>query len=90
MENYTYLVLCKFKGCNKAYVFEAPSYIFPDTEVLVDTKHGEKHATVIGSQYVERDSELHKMLIAASGATLPLKHVLGKYNYTEFEYEKEA
>lgn len=90
MEKYIYMVACKFEGSSKAYLFEAPTYIFPDTEVLVDTRHGASRAKVMGSQYVEIDSDMYKLLLAISGATMPLKRVIGKYDYTEFEYRKEA
>lgn len=90
MADYTYLVLCKHEGNDKPFLFEAPTQIFPDTEVLVETKRGNSHATVIGSQFTERDSDLYKMLIELAGAKLPLKRVLGKFMYTEYQYEKEA
>ena len=87
--SYMYLVLCKHEGCEKPYLFEAPTQVFPDTEVLVETRKGKSVAKVIGSQFVDRDSELCKMLIELAGAKLPLKRVLGKYTFTEFNYPKE-
>lgn len=87
---YTYLVVCKHDENGKAFLFEAPSYIEPNTEVMVETQRGKTHAVVIGSQFAEIGSELYNLFIATLGAKLPLKHVLGKYLYTEFEYKKEA
>ena len=91
MSNYVRLVACRHDGNDKPYLFEAPadSYIEDGTEVLVETRRGNQRATVIGSQFAEVGSDMYNFLLEVSGAKLPLKHVLGKFTFTEYKY-KEA
>lgn len=88
---YEDLIVCKFDGCDKPYLFRATpwSNIKAGDEVLVETRHGNKHATALGRELFEVGSERYEFIIEASGATLPLKRVLGYYKYTEFDYKEE-
>ena len=81
---------------NKLYLFMAPpfSHLASGQEVYVDTMYGEKRGVVVQSYTANKnlsDNE-DKMIIAFSGATLPLKRVIAKCVRLEMDYadyEKE-
>lgn len=89
------LVLAKHAGNDKAYLFVAPrgAYFEDGQRIIVETKLGNSGATVVKSESYETiDSKIAQMLIAATGATLPLKRVIGKVvpiEWPEDEEEKE-
>ena len=88
---YEDLVVCKFEGNNRPYLFRATPWsgINVGDEVLVDTRKGKAHATVLGRELFEVGSDRHQFIIEAAGATLPLKRVLGVYKYTELNYKED-
>ncbi len=92
---YMTLVLAKHTGNDKVYLFMAPTgaYFEDGQRIIVETKLGNSGAVVVGSDsYNTIDSKITQMLIAATGATLPLKKVVGKVvpiEWPEDEEEKE-
>lgn len=94
-KEYMTLVLAKHTGNDKIYLFAAPrgAYFEDGQRIIVETKLGNSGAVVVSSESYETiDSKLAKMLIAATGATLPLKKVIGKVvpiEWPEVTEEKE-
>ena len=92
---YMTLVLAKHTGNDKVYLFMAPAgaYFEDGQRIIVETKLGNSGAVVVSSDsYNTIDSKITQMLIAATGATLPLKRVIGKVvpiEWPEDEEEKE-
>lgn len=92
MTNYVKYVACKHTDDGKIYLFHAPffSNINSGDEVLVDTQFGEKRAIVLETCDVGTDSGVEKTLRVLAGAEdKPLKRVIGKYNFTKFDYEED-
>ena len=92
MSNYIDLVACKHPNDNRAYLFKAPnfSHLKNGDKVIVETRLGEKEVEVVATYTIGSDQdELLSMIIALSGAEIPLKRVLKKITYREFEYEEE-
>lgn len=71
------LAFVKFEGNEKVYTFTNPTDVRlkSGTRVLVDTKFGEKQATVVTSIKIQK--KYLKDLMVALGNTSPLKDVLG-------------
>lgn len=92
-QKYIDLVLCKHDGHEKFFLFCAPAFsgLKKGDRVIVETIKGESEATVERSYTIskERDDEFEFILVA-SGAYLPLRKVLKKIEYIEFEYEEES
>ena len=90
--SYIDLVACKHPNDNRAYLFKAPSFsrLENGDKVIVETRLGEKEVEVITTYTIGSDeAELLSMIYALSGAEIPLKRVLKKITYREFEYEEE-
>ena len=90
---YMTLVLAKHDNNNMVYLFRAPrgAYFEDGQRIIVETKRGNSDATVVKSESYETiDSKIAQMLIAATGATLPLKKVIGKVIPIEWPEDKEA
>lgn len=87
---YVDLVLCKFEGTPKKYLFKAPfaSYISKGDEVVVETKKGEQRATVVAVCSTEEGGEAFDCLVQVTGATLPLKKVVAKMFYQKIDYKE--
>ena len=85
------LALCKHDGSNGKFLFQMPRYgnLKPGDLVVVETKHGEQDARVIQTATTYTTDDEYKMLIAATGATLPLKKVLRKVEFKELRYDEE-
>ncbi len=85
------LALCQHIGAPGKYLFQRPRYssLKPGDRVIVETKHGEEEASVIESATVYDTDDEYKMLLAATGATLPLKKVLRKVEFSELRYDEE-
>ena len=80
-KEYMTLVLAKHSNSSKVYLFRAPrgAYFDEGQHIVVETKNGYTDATVVKTEsYETEDSKLTQMLIAATGATLPLARVVAK------------
>lgn len=92
----TQLVLVHhYEDCysKRLFLFEVPSGFACDLgdKVLVDTKYGKKEGVV--KKVLWKDdlsSAAFDFLIKSSNARLPLKKVLGKFNYIDFDLECQA
>lgn len=92
MNNYVKYVVCKHTDNGKTYLFYAPffSNINSGDEVLVDTQFREKRATVLETCDVGIGSDVEKTLLMLAGANKKtIKRVIGKYNFTKFDYEDD-
>ena len=93
MADYIDLVACKHMNNDRSFLFKAPkfSYLSKGDKVIVETKRGNAEATVEASYTTDfnNDTELLELIIALSGAELPLKKVLKKITYREFDYMEE-
>lgn len=80
MEEFYHLVFCKHSGNGKTFLFGLDRAISlrDGDKVLVDTCKGESQALVVGDSFCV-DSCALKSIAAATGATLPLRKVIGKY-----------
>lgn len=78
MKKYSCLTFAKHKGCDKAFLFCIDSIvnIKDGTELLVDTKKGQKEAVSVGGSFLADDRAVNAIATVA-GATFPLKKVLG-------------
>lgn len=79
------LAFVKFDGNSKVYVFINPTdeILKKGTRVLVDTKYGEKQATVLTG--IKLQEQYLDNLLEAIEATKPLKYVLGIVRIERFE-----
>ena len=86
------LALCRFgtEG-SKPYLFQTPRYsrLDPGDHVIVETRHGEEEANIIETATVYDTDDEYKMLLAATGVTLPLKKVLRKVELRELRYDED-
>lgn len=92
MNSYVQFVVCQHTGDNKKYLFYAPPFkdIHIGDEVLVDTKFGEKRATVLALCTSASDDVERILRILAGAEDKPLKRVIGKYNFSKFEYSEDG
>ena len=84
------IALVKHPHWDKLYLFRAPlcSRLKEGDEVLVDTKFGKSPATVKSMAYgVSVNSDVYKFILKTTGATHPLKRVLGVYEDLDYSYE---
>lgn len=92
MSDYIDLVICKHANSDHPYIFKAPAWsnLNAGDDVFVETKHGEKIATVERKYTVDTtDNDEFEFILMASGVTTPLRKVLKKIEYKEFEYDDE-
>ena len=91
MSKYLYVtfVVCKMED-DKNYLFYAPPFTdFKENEVIiVNTKYGEKLATVVTYCMAESGSDTEKVLRKLCNATGKLQKVAGRFIY-RFDYEGE-
>ena len=86
------LALCNHNGHGKNYLFRMPAYerLENGDRVVVETKHGEAEALVVGTATIYgEESDEYQMIVKAAGADLPLKKVLRKISYKELAYDEE-
>nr|DAQ12024.1 MAG TPA: hypothetical protein [Caudoviricetes sp.] len=91
MNSYVQFVVCQHTGDNKKYLFYAPPFrgVMIGDEVLVDTKNGERKATVIAVCTTSSD-DVEKILRVLAGAEdKPLKRVIGKYQFVKLDYMED-
>ena len=91
MRDYIDVVVCRHDGGEKPFVFRAPawSHLNEGDKVIVETYKGESMATVLKCASVAKDSEELDVIVSASGASLPLKKVLQKVKFIDFQYDDE-
>lgn len=92
MADYIDLVACKHMNNDRSFLFKAPkfSYLDKGDKVMVETKHGNAEATVEASYTIDpEDNDLMKLILSLNGAELPLKKVLKKIKYIDFEYKED-
>lgn len=91
MSSYVQFVVCQYTDCKKKLLFYAPLYasIKSGDEVLVDTQFGEKMATVLAvCNSTSNDVEQVLRILVGAGCE-PLKRVIGKYDFTKFNYRED-
>lgn len=91
MSSYVQFVVCQHTDSQKKFLFYAPLYasIKSGDEVLVGTKFGEKRATVLAvCNSTSNDVEQVLRVITGAGCE-PLKRVIGKYDFTKFNYRED-
>ena len=93
MSKYVQFVVCQLSGNSKKYLFYAPGFsvINKGDEVLVDTDRKEQRATVLAvCALYDDDSDMGRTLRVLAGAEdKPLKRVIGKYQFTKFDYDED-
>lgn len=91
MNKYVQLVVCQHTGDQKKYLFYAPAFtdIKIGEEVMVDTQFGEKKATVLAVCTTSSDDVEISMRVLAGAEDKPLKRVIGKYEFTKFDYRED-
>lgn len=91
MNSYVQFVVCQHTGDQKKYLFYAPAFtnIKIGEEVLVDTQFGEKKATVLAVCTTSSDDVEISMRVLAGAEDKPLKRVIGKYEFTKFNYSED-
>lgn len=84
------VVVCKHENDNRPFLFQAPawSHLENGDSVIVDTRNGERRATVQAVCTVETGTEAWICLVMAAKATLPLRKVIGKIRVDKFAYEE--
>ena len=91
MSSYVQFVVCQHTDSQKKFLFYAPLYasIKSGDEVLVDTKFGGKMATVLAvCNSTSNDVEQVLRVLTGAGCE-PLKRVIGKYDFTKFNYRED-
>lgn len=91
MSSYVQFVVCQHADSQKKLLFYAPLYanIKSGDEVLVDTKFGKKMATVLAvCNSTSNDVEQVLRVLTGAGCE-PLKRVIGKYDFTKFNYRED-
>lgn len=91
MSRFVQFVVCQHTGNDKKCLFYAPAFsnIEKGDEVLVDTQFGERRATVL-SAFISSSEDVERSLRILVGAEdKPLKRVIGKYEFTKFDYRED-
>lgn len=88
MNNYVQFVVCQHTGDSKKYLFYVPPFrgVMIGDEVLVDTKFGEKMATVLAVCTTSSEDVERALRVLTGAEDKPLKRVIGKYKFTKFDY----
>lgn len=91
MNNYIQYVACKLTDGGKPYLFYAPFYasIKSGDEVLVDTNLGTKIATVQAVCSTSSENVEIMLRVFAGAEKKSIKRVIGKYEFTKFEYGED-
>lgn len=91
MSSYVQFVVCQYNDCKKKFLFYAPLYasIKSGDEVLVETQSEGKKATVLAAcNSTSNDVEQVLRVLTGAGCE-PLKRVIGKYDFTKFNYKED-
>jgi hypothetical protein len=90
---YMDLVLAQHEGNEKPYLFKAPGFCHLEAgdEIICETKKGKNKAIVKSCITINTNLEekAYDMILAAAGATEPLKKVLSKVEYKDFTYTED-
>lgn len=90
---YIDLVLAQHESSEKPYLFKAPGFCHLEAgdEIICETKKGKNKAVVKSCITINTNLEekAYEMILAAAGATEPLKKVLSKVEYKDFTYTEE-
>ena len=88
---YIDIVLCRHPYGSKTFLFQAPAWsgLTQGDDVIVDTINGTQPAQVAHVYTVEQDSKIEDFVICASGAYKPLKRILKRVIYRDFDYPEE-
>lgn len=91
MNNYIQYVACKYTDVGKPYLFYAPFYasIKSGDEVLVDTNLGMQRVTVQAVCNSSREDVERILRVFAGAEKKPIKRVIGKYEFTKFDYGED-
>lgn len=91
MNRFVQFVVCQHTDDSRKYLFYAPSFtkIEKGDEVLVDTKYGERKATVLAVCTTSSDDVDRILRVLAGAEDKPLKRVIGKYQFTKLEYSED-
>ena len=91
MNKYVQFVVCQHDGEIKKYLFYAPAFsdIKKGDEVLVDTQFGEKKATVLAVCTSSSEDMERALRVLAGAEGKPIKRVIGKYNFSKFDYSED-
>lgn len=91
MSRFVQFVVCQHTGDSRKYLFYAPTFtdINKGDEVLVDTKYGERKATVLAVCTTSSDDVDRILRVLAGAEDKPLKRVIGKYEFTRLEYSED-
>lgn len=88
--DYIDVVACKHDGCDKIYLFAAPSWetLREGSEVIVDTASGNQKVKVVSTNTMANDPNDSdtKFLMLVSGATWPLKRVLSRVETRDLDW----
>jgi len=87
--NFIDLVICK----NRLYVFQAPAFsqLKAGDQVVIKGDNNVEDVATVERVYTARMSgEELEFILIASGTRLPLRKILKKVDYKEFEYEDEG
>lgn len=91
MNRFVQFVVCQHTDDSKKYLFYAPSFVKIEKGdvVLVDTQFGEKKATVLADCTSSLDDVDRILRVLAGAEDKPLKRVIGKYQFTKFDYGED-
>lgn len=91
MNKFVQFVVCQHTGDSKKYLFYSPTFskIEKGDEVLVETQYGERKATVLAVCTTSSDDVEISMRVLAGAEEKPLKRVIGKYEFTKFNYSED-
>lgn len=71
------MIVCEVKQGGRIYVFKSKYLIKEGTWVLCDTRYGKHPGVVKNSFIVDEKSKLFKRYLELTGASEPLKEVIG-------------
>ena len=91
MNRFVQFVVCQHTDDSRKYLFYAPTFtdIKKGDEVLVDTKYGERKATVLAVCTTSSDDVDRILRVLAGAEDKPLKRVIGKYQFVKFDYSED-
>lgn len=91
MNKFVQFVVCQHTGDSKKYLFYAPAFsdIKIGDEVLVDTKFGEKMATVLAFCTTSSEDVERALRVLTGAEDKPVKRVIGKYKFSKFDYSED-
>ena len=91
MNRIVQFVICQHTGNGEKRLFYAPTFskIEKGDNVLVETQHGERRATVIAVCTTSSDDVERALRVLTGGEDKPVKRVIGKYEFTKYDYGED-